>query len=479
MASKRCAPGPTMPVRARPVRGALTALSLCMLLPSLSISIATVALPTVSGAFSVSFQAVQWIVLAYLLAVTTLIVSVGRLGDTMGRKRLLLTGLLVFTGASVLCGLAPVFGLLIVARALQGVGAAILMALTLAFVGDAVPKARMGRAMGLLGAMSAIGTALGPSAGGALVAAIGWRSVFLVNLPLGVLALWLAWRFLPRDPARAEGAAVRFDPLGTVLLVAVLGAYALAMTTGQGQFGPWNAGLLIGALGGGVLFVRVELTTASPLIRMTMFGDPVLTTGVIMSALVTTVVMATLVVGPFYLSAGLGLDTARVGLVMSAGPVVTALMSTQAGRLVDRLGAGTVTLVGLGIMGIGVVGLPMLPARLGTLGYIVPLVVTTAGYALFQTANNTAVMQDVPGDRRGVVSGLLSLSRNLGFITGTAVMGAVFAMASGTTALAMAVPDIVRHGMKVTFFVATGLVLVALLTALGGRLWAARGRAVM
>ena len=181
------------------VRWALAGLSLSMLLSSLGTSIANVGLPTLAQAFNASFQDVQWVVLAYLLAITTLIVSVGRLGDIIGRRRLLLAGIVLFTVASLLCGAAPTLWLLIAARAAQGLGAAIMMALTMAFVGETVPKARTGSAMGLLGTMSAIGTALGPSLGGVLIAALGWRAIFLVNVPLGLLAFLLAYRHLPVD----------------------------------------------------------------------------------------------------------------------------------------------------------------------------------------------------------------------------------------------------------------------------------------
>ena len=200
------------------VRWALAGLSLSMLLSSLGTSIANVGLPTLAQAFNASFQQVQWIVLAYLLAITTLIVSVGRLGDIVGRRRLLLAGIGLFTAASVLCGLAPTLWLLIGARAVQGLGAAIMMALTMAFVGETVPKAKTGSAMGLLGTMSALGTALGPSLGGVLIAGPGWRGIFLVNLPLGILAFILAQRTLPADRrgTRTDGAG--FDKLGTLLL---------------------------------------------------------------------------------------------------------------------------------------------------------------------------------------------------------------------------------------------------------------------
>ncbi|RAI33119.1 MFS transporter, partial [Rhodoplanes elegans] len=192
-------------------RGALAALSLSMLLASLGAGAANVALPTLVTAFGASFAAVQWVVLGYLLAVTTLIVIAGRLGDAIGRRRVLLGGLALFTVASALAGVAPSLGLLIAARVVQGTGAAVLMALTLAAVADTVPKERIGSAMGLLGTMSAVGTALGPSLGGILITSFGWRVLFLVNLPLGLVAMLLAARHLPADRSASKADRAAFD----------------------------------------------------------------------------------------------------------------------------------------------------------------------------------------------------------------------------------------------------------------------------
>src|SRR5258708_249375 len=225
------------------IRWALASLSLSMLLPSLGTSSANVGLPTLAQAFTASVHEVQWIVLAYLLAITTLIVGVGRLGDIAGRRRLLLAGIVLFTVASVLCGVAPKLWLLIAARAAQGLGAAVMMALTMAFVGETVSKAKTGSAMGLLGTMSAIGTALGPSLGGVLIAGLSWRAIFLVNVPLGLLTFLLAYRYLPVDRQRPKTDRAGFDNGGTLLLALMLAAYALAMTTGRGSFGPLNTAL--------------------------------------------------------------------------------------------------------------------------------------------------------------------------------------------------------------------------------------------
>ncbi|MET9362877.1 MFS transporter [Streptomyces sp. NPDC006632] len=456
------------------VRWVLGGLSLSMLLSSLGTSSANVALPSLAHAFNASFQQVQWVVLAYLLAVTALVVGAGRLGDLLGRRRLLLAGILLFTTASLLCGAAPTLGVLIAARAAQGLGAAVMMALTLAFVGETVPKARTGRAMGLLGTMSATGTALGPSLGGVLISGFGWRSVFLVGVPLGIVSLLLVHRYVPAGRERTGTPGARFDRVGTALLALTLTSYALAMTLGHGRIGVLGL-VLLGAAGSGVaVFVRVEARAVSPLIRPAVFRDPALSASLVMSALVSTVMMATLVVGPFYLSRGLGLQDALVGLVLSAGPLVAALSGVPAGRLVDRFGAYRTTLGGLVASAGGCVLLAVTPAVLGVLGYVVPLVVVTGGYAVFQTANNTAVLADVAPDRRGVTSGMLHLSRNLGLITGTSVMGAVFAAGSGTD-VAGAGAGAVATGMRVTFAVAAGLVLLALGVAGAGRALGRRG----
>lgn len=436
----------------RSARWVLAGLSTSMLVAAFSTSSANIALPALALAFEASFPQVQWVVLAYLLAVTTLIVAAGRLGDIHGRRKLFLAGTALFTAASLACGVAPSLGLLIAARVVQGIGAAFLMALTMAFVGDAVPKSRVGRAMGLLGTMSALGTALGPSLGGALIAGLGWRAVFFANVPLGLVTLLLAWRHLPVDGGGA--ARERIDVAGILLLAATLAAYALAMTG--------NMLLLLAAVAGAGLFVRAEAKAAAPLIRLETFRDRALGVGLVMNAVVATVMMATLVVGPFYLSRALGLDPARVGLAVAVGPVVVVLAGMPAGRLADRFGARRMTIGGLAGLLAGLVALAAMPTGFGIPGYVGAMVVVTTGYALFHIANNAAVMAGIPQDRRGGISGMLNLSRNLGLITGTAAMGAVFTLAVGSADVATAAAAAVATGMRITFAVAALLVGAAL-----------------
>jgi MFS family permease len=392
--------------RTTQARWAMASLALSMLMPSLDTSIANVALPSLTVAFGASFQQAQWIALAYLLAVTILIVGAGRIGDMLGRRRMLVAGIGVFTGASLLCGVAPTLWFLIGARAAQGVGAAMMIALTMALAGDAVPKTRTGSAMGLLGTMSALGTTLGPSLGGVLIAFAGWRTIFLVNVPLGILNIVLALRTLPADRPSASAPAV---PL-----------------------------------------------------RLSMLRNVALSTGLAVSTLISAVMMATLVVGPFYLSRALALDSARVGLFMSVGPFVAALTGLVAGRVVDRAGTRATMMFGVAGMTAGLVALGAGAGRYGIAGYLAGIVILTAHYALVQVANTTSLMSTVSDGQRGVTAGMLGLARNLGLISGASALGAVYAFTSAADKLATEASS-AAAGMRATFLVAAGLTGVALL----------------
>lgn len=447
----------------RQVRGALAGLALAALLGSLATSSANVALPTLARAFSASFQAVQWVVIAYLLAVTTSVVAFGRLGDRVGGRRLLLTGLLAFAAASVLSSIAPSLGFLIAARLVQGLAAASLLALTVALVAQMAPKERTGSAMGLLGTTSAVGTALGPSLGGALIDLMGWRAIFLINVPLAVLSAALLIRYLPRDPtppARHLG----FDHRGTWLLGTTLAAYALALTLGHGDFGWVNAALLGAAVVGLAAFFKTERAAEAPLIRLSLLGNGSTGAGLAANLLISAVVMATLIVGPFYLALGLGLQASAVGLVMSVGPSVSAMVGVPAGRFVDRVGTRQSSLFGLSGVAFGALVLTLTPETAGIPGYVGPVAVMTAGYALFQAANTTNIMQAVAAGDRGVMAGTLNLSRNLGLVTGTCVLGAVFVAAAGVTDVASAAPAAVARAARLTFAVAAVLTLAAFAT---------------
>ena len=389
-------------------------------------------LPALGQAFAVPFASLQWVLVAYLLGITCLTVVAGRLGDRFGRRRLLLLGLGLFALASLLCALAPTIGWLIAARALQGIAAACMLSLALAMLGQLVPPARRGWGMGLLGTLSACGTALGPSFGGLLTASFGWQAPFLLLVPLSLLALGCVRLGLPRDDCSPQEEGINLTSLS--LLVAALLCYGLALTLGGALALWWGAGALL-VTGS---FIRRERRAPVPLLPLALLGAPGLRNGLVASALVASVMVLTLLIGPFYLRGVFGLGLGTVGLMISGGPLLAALTGMPAGWLVDRLGARQVVRLGLAVMGAAAFGLAGAAGQFGPLGYLLPILLLTAGYALFQTANNSAVVGEASEQTRGAVAGLLTLSRNLGQLTGVAGLGGLFAALVGEQGLTLA-----------------------------------------
>jgi MFS family permease len=376
-----------------------------MLMASLDTSIANAALPALARAFDASFESVRWVVLGYLLTLTAFTVLAGRLGDRLGRRRTLLAATLMFTLASSVCSVAPTLPVLLAARAAQGLAAAAMTALSLAFIHEIVPASSTGRAIGVLGTMSAIGTTLGPSLGGMLTARFGWEAIFLVNVPIGIAALLLGFLHLPVHPSA---------------------------------------------------------TTQSPLFDSAVLRARTATAGLAANALVSSVMMTTLVVGPFYLSRSLGLSDGAVGVALSVGPLVAALSGIPAGWLIDRYSAERMTIVGLIGLAIATPLVGLLPLSAGATGYLLAISGMTAAYAVFQAANNTHLMATTESRSRGATAGLIGLARNLGLIAGASVMGAVFAWGVGPGGVTDAPPDVVAAGVRTTFRIAALLIGVAI-----------------
>ncbi|MCL6333507.1 MFS transporter [Pectobacterium carotovorum subsp. carotovorum] len=393
---------PDEPDQAKP--GITLTLALAILSASLGTSIANIALPTLTAVFSAPFAQVQAVVIAYLAAMALSVVIAGRLGDRYGLKPVFITGLGLFAIASLLCAIAPQLWSLIGARALQGIGAAFLMTLGMALLRQTAGEKHVGRAMGIVGTVSALGTALGPSVGGFLLAIAGWRSLFWIQIPLVTIVLFMAFTLLPATPVKEKAS--------------LSGGLSLRNTT--------------------------------------------LLSNLTINAAVTAVIMTTLIVGPYYLGLGLGLKETLVGLVMAIGPAVATFSGIPSGRLVDTWGFRRALTAGLSLVVTGTFMLAILPNLLGVTGYILAIIVLTPGYQLFQAANNTATLAEVPGNQRGTVSGLLNLSRNIGLIAGASIMGQVFALGVGTEDFTHAAPASLANGMQLTFFLAGAMVLVAI-----------------
>ncbi len=440
----------------------LTALAAATLTASLGISVASVLLPALTRSFSATVSEVQWVVLAYLMSVTVAIVSAGRLGDLFGHRSVLISGLFVFIAASVVSATAQHIGVLIAGRAVQGLGGAILIALPMSLARNLVPGKRLGTAMGLLGTTSAVGTALGPSLGGVLLTWGDWRMAFWLLAGFAAVTLLLCVTFITRVPERGRVSIKELDLPGSLLLVIALAFYALATSGGAAGIAVSPVILISCALLAIALFVMVESRVASPLVPMALLCDRKTGSGFVMNLLIGTVMMSTLVVGPFFLAFSLGLSDALIGLVMAIGPAVAALSGVPAGWLTDRLGASRVIVLGTVQTAFGLLCLAFLPRYFGVIGYGVALIALTPAFQLFLAANNTAVLAGAGKEQRGRLSGLLGLSRNLGFMTGASAMPTLFVVILGTADVAQASVAEVGYAFSMTFTAAAGLALLTL-----------------
>jgi EmrB/QacA subfamily drug resistance transporter len=394
-------------------------------------SIVNVALPTLVADLQTDFAAVQWVVLAYLLTLTTLLLAVGRLADMIGKKPIYAAGFVVFTLGSALCGLAPTIWTLVAFRVIQAVGAAMILALGMAIVTEAFPSSERGRALGVSGAIVSIGIVVGPTLGGLILAALSWHWVFFVNLPVGAIGVWMVLRYVPN--LRPPGGQ-RFDYLGAVTLFVSLLCLLLALTGGQ-RLG-FADGRILGLLGVSLVFmiafVLLQTRLEQPMVDLQLFRDNQFSVGLLTALATFVAISGTTLLMPFYLQNVLGYDTRQVGLLLAIVPLGLGLTAPISGALSDRLGSRPITAAGLSVLLIGYLLMSSLGAETSPAEFFVRFLPLGIGMGIFQSPNNSAIMGAAPRQRLGVVSGTLAISRSLGQTTGIALLGAIWA---GRTAL--------------------------------------------
>jgi EmrB/QacA subfamily drug resistance transporter len=404
----------------------MAAVAMGIFLATIDGSIVNVALPTLTREFGAEFSIVQWVVLAYLLTVTTLMLSVGRLGDMIGKKPLYATGFVVFTVGSVLCGLSPTIYWLIGFRVLQAIGAAMMMALGMAIVTEAFPRSERGKALGLSGTMVSVGIVVGPVLGGLLIGALSWHWIFYVNLPVGIVGTFMVMRFVPNlKPAGGQ----RFDLLGAVTLFICLMALLMALTLGQqaGFTDTTVLALLTGSAVFMVVFVILERTIRDPMIDLNLFRNRLFDINLV-TGLITFISMSgTIILMPFYLENVLGYDPQAVGFLLAIVPIAVGITSPISGTLSDRFGTRPITVIGLSLLLLGFLAISTLSTETTGWGYVLRFLPIGIGIGVFQSPNNSAVMGAVPSNRLGVASGLLSVTRTLGQTAGIAALGALWA----------------------------------------------------
>lgn len=403
----------------------MMAVGMSIFMSTVDFSIVNVSLPTLVEDLHTDFATVQWVIISYTLVITSTMLSVARLGDIYGKKKLYFWGLALFTFSSFLCGLAPSAGWLIGFRALQGAGAALTQALGTAIVSEVFPARERGKAMGIIGSIVAVGLSMGPALGGVIIGLLNWRAVFLVNVPIGLIAGFFTLRYIPASRRIKEGE--RFDYPGAALMFAALFCYALGLTLGQRQgFGNATAWSLLTfsvlSLG---LFIYTEFRVKQPMLEPVLFKNILFSLNLIMAFLVF-IVMSSMFIMPFFLEVVQGYQTQYVGLFMMVTPVTMGLIAPLAGSLSDRFGSRGISLAGLIVTIVGCITISTLHKNVTPIGYILRLAPLGVGMGLFQSPNNSAIMGAVPRHRLGVASGLMALSRNLGNSSGIPLMGALF-----------------------------------------------------
>lgn len=407
----------------------LAAVGVGTFVSALNGSVVNTIVPVIMAWYGMDFAAAEWIVMIYLLVVSGLLLTFGRLGDMLGHKRVYIVGYSVLTVAASLCGVAPTAPILIALRALQAVGAAMVLSNSPAILTGAFPARQRGQALGMQGTMTYLGLMVGPALGGYLADQFGWQSVFLLNFPVGVLACILAYVAIAGvvPPARGES----FDPPGALTFMGGLSALLLALSHGR-DWG-WTSGVVLVLLAAAILllgtFLAIERRSRSPMLDLSLFRARIFTAAAT-SALMNYICMyAVTFLMPFYLIQFRGFSPAQAGLLLSSQALAMAVVAPLSGSLSDRIGSRLPSTLGMVIVTVGMAWLSTLGAAAGTAETVARLMLIGLGTGLFVSPNSSALMGAVSRQRQGIAAAVLASARNVGMVLGVALAGAVFASA--------------------------------------------------
>jgi EmrB/QacA subfamily drug resistance transporter len=430
---------------------------------TLDSSIVNIALPTIRRELNAGDE-VEWIVLCYLLTTTSTLLIMGRLSDWIGRRQLYILGFCVFVLGSLLCGLAWNLWSLVGFRVIQGLGASMIFAIGPAIIGDAFAPSERGQALGLMGTVVAAGSSTGPVVGGLLLSKFGWASIFFVNIPIGLLAIWRAWTILPESPKLT---GQRFDLIGAGLFL--LGVTTLL--TGL-DFGPepsygWNDPLVMGLLSiGAVLlafFLIWETRVSEPMLRLNLFRIRPYTTAILAAFCGFVASGGNIFVMPFFLQQLLGLPPERAGLVLLAGPLTLSIVAPLGGYLSSRVSTRWLSSIGLLITTCGYFAFSFLSPDWDWKDVIWRSSLVSMGFGLFQSPNSSSALNAAPLAQRGIASSMIAFMRNLGFVVGIALAAAVWYSTRNRYALVHNVmPEAIAAqllGMHYAYLIMAGLVL--------------------
>jgi MFS transporter, DHA2 family, multidrug resistance protein len=401
---------------------AMLAIAIGIAMAVLDGTVVNVALPSIARELGASPSAAVWVINAYQLVIVALLLPLASLGERIGYRRIYAVGVVVFSLGSLGCALSDRLPELIAARVLQGIGGAAIMSMNGALVRHTYPDAHLGRGIGLNGLVVAIAAAVAPSLAAGILAVGPWPWLFAVNVPFGLLNLWLA-RYLPR----AEQSGRAFDWTSALLSAAMFGLFFVGADTltRKGADATAAAGLVVAAAAA-VLLVRRGLRTPAPLIPADLFRNPVFALSVTASICAFAAFAITFVALPFYFQTTLGRDQVETGLLMTPWPVALGFAALLAGRLSDRIPAGTLGGLGMAAVALGLALLSRLSPDSGTLAITLMMALCGFGFGCFQAPNNRTMLAVAPRARSGAAGGMLSLARLLGMTLGATVMALVF-----------------------------------------------------
>ena len=385
-----------------------------------------VSLPPISNFFGVSFSAVAWVSLAYLLTTTSLLLPFGRAADIIGRRSVYILGFFIFIAGSTLCAVSSSILQLILSRSFQGVGGAMLMSCSPALITDAFPRYQRGKALGILGTIVAAGLTMGPPLGGFLVENLGWRSIFYINIPIGLLGMGFGYMILKKDSS--EPLKQKFDYKGAVFLVISLVLLLLALDNFQ-KLGLKSMGmqwLLAGFLLFATLFLANETKVDHPLINLNLFRHRLFALANL-SALVNFICLLSVTfLMPFYLERVLGAPTSRVGMILIAVPLCSSVIAPLSGSLSDKIGSRLLSSFGLFLVGVSLFSFVGLKADSSYADVVFRLIILGVGVGMFSSPNTSSIMGSVSGENLGVAAGVLATMRNLGMGIGVALTSSIF-----------------------------------------------------
>lgn len=423
---------------------AVAAIALGITLAVIDSAIANVALPTIAADLNAEPAHSIWVVNGYQLAITVSLLPLSSLGDRIGYRNIYLPGLTIFTFASLGCALATSLPMLAFARVIQGFGAAGIMSVNTALLRFIYPQKLLGRGIGINALVVALSAAAGPTIASAILSVATWPWLFAVNLPIGLAALACAIPSLPKTPASPH----RFDWLSALLSAGTFGLLIGSIDAlGQGEaFGLFVVELAAGSILAWIL-TRRELGNPAPVLPVDLLRIPIFTLSISTSVCSFAAQMLALVSLPFMLH-GLGYDAVATGLLITPWPIAIAIAAPLAGHLADRYPAGLLGGIGLGMFALGLLSLALLPASPNPFDIVWRMALCGAGFGMFQSPNNRAMITAAPKSRSGGASGMLGTARLLGQTSGASLVALMFAR----------VPD---HGTMVSLFIATGFALVA------------------